>query len=44
MLTMIDVSDPARPAVAGTLPGFGWPTDNARAGDLLFVTEMTPFT
>ena len=44
MLTMIDVSDPARPAVAGTLPGFGWPTDSARAGNLLFVTEITPFT
>jgi hypothetical protein len=44
MLTMIDVSDPARPSVSGTLPGFGWPTDSARAGDLLFVTEITPFT
>lgn len=43
-LTLIDVSDPARPAVAGTVPGFGWPTDSVRAGNLLFVTEITPFT
>ncbi len=43
-LTTIDIRDRARPAVAGTMPGFGWPTDSARDGDLLFVTEITPFT
>ncbi len=44
LLTLIDVRDPARPAVAGTVPGFGWPTDSVRVGNLLFVTEIVPWT
>ncbi len=43
-LTIVDASDPDRPAIAGTHTGFGWPTDSARAGHLLFVTEMVPWT